>query len=55
MRAITGTARSAIADSHMGSKDVETLIDDFFDAVERELQERGIGTTVVRVEDRRLK
>jgi Family of unknown function (DUF6516) len=36
-------------------KDVETLIDDFFDAVERVLQERGIGMTVVRVEDRRLK
>jgi hypothetical protein len=35
--------------------DVETLIDDFFDAVERLLQERGIGMTVVRVEDRRLK
>ena len=36
-------------------KDVETLIDDFFDAVERVLQERGIGMTVVRVEDRRPK
>ena len=36
-------------------KDVETLIDDFFDAVERVLQERGIGMTVVRVEDRRRK
>jgi hypothetical protein len=52
MRAITGTARSAIADSHMSSK---TSIDDFFDAVERVLQERGIGMTVVRVEDRRPK
>jgi hypothetical protein len=35
--------------------DAETLIDNFFDAVERLLQERGIGMTVVRVEDRRLK
>jgi hypothetical protein len=30
-------------------KDAETLIDDFFDEVERVLGERGIGTTVVRV------
>jgi len=35
--------------------DAETLIDNFFGAVERLLQERGIGMTVVRVEDRRLK
>lgn len=32
-------------------KDAETLIDDFFDEVERILAERGIGTTVVRVEE----
>jgi Family of unknown function (DUF6516) len=34
-------------------KDVETLIDDFFDEVERVLSERGIGMTVVDVEERR--
>ena len=34
-------------------EDAETLIDDFFDAVERALSERGIGTTVVEVEERR--
>jgi hypothetical protein len=32
-------------------KDAETLIDDFFDEVERVLSERGIGTTVVEVEE----
>jgi hypothetical protein len=32
-------------------KDAETLIDDFFDEVERVLSERGIGTTVVKVEE----
>ena len=34
-------------------KDAETLIDDFFDEVERVLSERGIGTTVVSVEEAR--
>jgi len=34
-------------------KDAETLIDDFFDEVDRVLAERGIGTTVVEVEDTR--
>lgn len=34
-------------------KDAETLIDDFFDEVERVLGERGIGTTVIRVEESR--
>lgn len=34
-------------------KDAETLIDDFFDEVERVLGERGIGTTVVAVEETR--
>jgi len=34
-------------------KDAETLIDDFFDEVERVLGERGIGTTVVDVEEGR--
>ncbi len=34
-------------------KDVDTLIVDFFDAVERILKDRGIGTTVIRVEERR--
>jgi hypothetical protein len=32
-------------------KDAETLIDDFFNEVERVLGERGIGMTVVKVED----
>ena len=32
-------------------KDAETLIDDFFDEVERVLGKRGIGTTVVKVEE----
>ena len=32
-------------------KDAETLIDDFFDAVERVLGERGIGMAVVEVEE----
>jgi hypothetical protein len=32
-------------------KDAETLIEDFFNEVERVLRERGIGTTVVGVED----
>src|ERR1700730_9064662 len=31
--------------------DAETLIDDFFNEVESVLRERGIGMTVVRVED----
>ncbi|HYZ26068.1 MAG TPA: DUF6516 family protein [Geminicoccaceae bacterium] len=31
-------------------KDAETLIDDFFDEVERVLGERGIGTKVISVE-----
>ena len=34
-------------------KDVEALIDDCFDEVERVLGERGIGTTVVEVEETR--
>jgi hypothetical protein len=34
-------------------KDAETLIDGFFDEVERVLAERGIGTTVVAVEQKR--
>lgn len=34
-------------------KDAETLIDDFFDEVERVLNERGVDTTVVEVEDTR--
>jgi len=34
-------------------KSAETLIDDFFDEVERVLDERGIGTTVVAVEETR--
>ena len=34
-------------------KDAETLIDDFFNEVERVLGERGIGTTVVEVEETR--
>jgi Family of unknown function (DUF6516) len=33
-------------------KDAGTLIDDFFDEVERVLAERGIGTAVVGVEER---
>ena len=32
-------------------EDAETLIDDFFDEVERVLGERGIGMTVVEVEE----
>jgi hypothetical protein len=32
-------------------KDAETLIDDFFNEVERVLGERGIGMTVVKVEE----
>jgi hypothetical protein len=32
-------------------RDAETLIDDFFDEAERVLSERGIGMTVVKVED----
>jgi len=32
-------------------KDAETLIDDFFDEVERVLGERGVGLTVVATED----
>lgn len=36
-------------------KDTETLIDDFFDEVERVLSERGIRTTVVSVEAGRSK
>lgn len=34
-------------------KDAETLIDDFFDEVERVLRERGIGTKVIEVEEGR--
>lgn len=34
-------------------KDADTLIVDFFDEVERVLSERGIGTTVVKVEEKR--
>jgi hypothetical protein len=34
-------------------KDAETLIDDFLDAVEQVLRERGIGTAVVDVEETR--
>lgn len=34
-------------------KDAETLIDDFFDEVERVLGERGVETTVVAVEETR--
>jgi Family of unknown function (DUF6516) len=34
-------------------KDAETLIEDFFNEVERVLGERGIGTTVVGVEEAR--
>lgn len=34
-------------------KDAETLIDDFFDEVERVLGERGISMTVIRVEEMR--
>jgi hypothetical protein len=32
-------------------KDAETLIDDFFDEVVRVLNERGVDTTVVGVEE----
>lgn len=32
-------------------KDAATLIDDFFDEVERVLSERGVGTTVIGVEE----
>ena len=31
---------------------VETLLDDFFSEVERVLQERGVGTTVIAVEEK---
>ena len=34
-------------------KDAETLLDDFFDEVERVLREREIRTTIVRMEDTR--
>ncbi len=34
-------------------KDAETLIDDFFDEVERVLGERGIGMTVVVLEEKK--
>jgi hypothetical protein len=34
-------------------KDAETLIDDFFNEVERVLRERGIGTAVVGVDEGR--
>ncbi|MSO93379.1 MAG: hypothetical protein EXQ86_08275 [Rhodospirillales bacterium] len=34
-------------------KDAETLIDDFFNEVERVLRERGVGTAVVGVEETR--
>lgn len=33
-------------------KDAETLLDDFFDEVERVLSKRGIQTTVISVEDK---
>jgi hypothetical protein len=37
-------------------KNIETLIDDFFDEVERVLREQGISMTVIRVEEtRRIK
>ena len=50
MRAITGTGPSGIPAGNT-FKDAETLIDDFFNEVESVLRERGIGMTVVRVED----
>jgi len=31
---------------------VETLLDDFFSEVERVLQERDVGTTVIAVEEK---
>ncbi len=34
-------------------KDAATLIDDFFDAVEQLLGKRGVGMTVIKVEDAR--
>jgi hypothetical protein len=34
-------------------KDAETLIDDFFDEVDRVLDERGIDLTVIEVEETR--
>lgn len=34
-------------------KDAETLIDDFFDEVDRVLGERGVGIRVVRAEETR--
>jgi hypothetical protein len=36
-----------------GFLNAETLLDDFFDEVERVLRERGVGTTVIREEDSR--
>jgi hypothetical protein len=38
---------------HYRFKDVETLIDDFFDEVERVLEERGIASRVIRVDELR--
>jgi hypothetical protein len=34
-------------------RDAATLIDDFLDEVERVLSERGVGTTIIRVEETR--
>jgi hypothetical protein len=50
-RSITGIARKTIPDGRMPSKDAATLIDDFFDEVERALRERGIGMDVIEVEE----
>ncbi len=36
-----------------GFKDAESLIEDFFDEVERVLGERGVRTAVIKVEERR--
>jgi hypothetical protein len=38
---------------HYRFKDVETLIDDFFDEVERVLKERGIASRVIRMDELR--
>lgn len=42
----TGTGLKRTQGGH-----ISTLIDEFFDEVERVLGERGIGTTVVKVEE----
>jgi hypothetical protein len=39
--------------THYEFKDAETLLDDFFDEVERVLRERGIGMAVIAVEEAR--